>query len=202
MENLKKNLIKRGYDVRIFDTEDEAKEYLLKVIDKKSTVGIGGSMTIKELAIDEELQNRGNKVLWHWTAPAKEKKAVRESAGNADIYLCSSNAVTKDGQLVNIDGTCNRIAGMLHGTGKVYMVIGVNKIAKDFEEAISRIKNVACPANAKRLGLNTPAQSRTLYGLYKQRQKCAMLRLFLTESRAHILLKYCLLIRKWGTRKA
>lgn len=156
MENLKKNLIKRGYDVRIFDTADEAKEYLLKVIDKKSTVGIGGSMTIKELAIDEELKNRGNKVLWHWTAPAKEKKAVRESAGNADIYLCSSNAVTKDGQLVNIDGTCNRIAGMLHGTGKVYMVIGVNKIAKDFEEAISRIKNVACPANAKRLGLNTP----------------------------------------------
>ena len=156
MGNLKKNLIKRGYDVRIFDTADEAKEYLLKVIDKKSTVGIGGSMTIKELAIDEELQNRGNKVLWHWTAPAKEKKAVRESAGNADIYLCSSNAVTKDGQLVNIDGTCNRIAGMLHGTGKVYMVIGVNKIAKDFEEAISRIKNVACPANAKRLGLNTP----------------------------------------------
>lgn len=113
-------------------------------------------MTIKELAIDEELKNRGNKVLWHWTAPAKEKKAVRESAGNADIYLCSSNAVTKDGQLVNIDGTCNRIAGMLHGTGKVYMVIGANKIAKDFEEAISRIKNVACPANAKRLGLNTP----------------------------------------------
>lgn len=156
MENLKKNLIKRGYDVRIFDTADEAKEYLLKVIDKKSTVGIGGSMTIKELAIDEELKNRGNKVLWHWTAPAKEKKAVRESAGNADIYLCSSNAVTKDGQLVNIDGTCNRIAGMLHGTGKVYMVIGANKIAKDFEEAISRIKNVACPANAKRLGLNTP----------------------------------------------
>lgn len=156
MENLKKNLIKRGYDVSIFDTADEAKEYLLKVIDKKSTVGIGGSMTIKELAIDEELKNRGNKVLWHWTAPAKEKKAVRESAGNADIYLCSSNAVTKDGQLVNIDGTCNRIAGMLHGTGKVYMVIGVNKIAKDFEEAISRIKNVACPANAKRLGLNTP----------------------------------------------
>lgn len=156
MENLKKNLIKRGDDVRIFDTADEAKEYLLKVIDKKSTVGIGGSMTIKELGIDEELQNRGNKVLWHWTAPAKEKKAVRESAGNADIYLCSSNAVTKDGQLVNIDGTCNRIAGMLHGTGKVYMVIGVNKIAKDFEEAISRIKNVACPANAKRLGLNTP----------------------------------------------
>ncbi len=156
MENLKKNLIKRGYDVSIFDTADEAKEYLLKVIDKKSTVGIGGSMTIKELGIDEELQNRGNKVLWHWTAPAKEKKAVRESAGNADIYLCSSNAVTKDGQLVNIDGTCNRIAGMLHGTGKVYMVIGVNKIAKDFEEAISRIKNVACPANAKRLGLNTP----------------------------------------------
>ena len=85
MENLKKNLIKRGYDVRIFDTADEAKEYLLKVIDKKSTVGIGGSMTIKELGIDEELQNRGNKVLWHWTAPAKEKKAVRESAGNADI---------------------------------------------------------------------------------------------------------------------
>lgn len=156
MENLKKNLIKRGYDVSIFDTADEAKEYLLKVIDKKSTVGIGGSMTIKELGIDEELKNRGNKVLWHWTAPAKEKKAVRESAGNADIYLCSSNAVTKDGQLVNIDGTCNRIAGMLHGTGKVYMVIGVNKIAKDFEEAISRIKNVACPANAKRLGLNTP----------------------------------------------
>lgn len=156
MENLKNNLIKRGYDVNIFETSKEAKEYLLKVIDKTSTVGIGGSMTIKETGIDKELECQGNKVFWHWTAPGDEKKQAREKAGNADVYLCSSNAVTRDGQLINIDGTCNRIAGMLHGTGKVYMVIGVNKIAQNFDEALKRIKNVACPANAKRLGLDTP----------------------------------------------
>lgn len=156
MESLKANLLKRGFEVQLFDTAKEAKDYLLSAIDKSSSVGIGGSMTIQELGIEDELRERGNEVLWHWRAPAQEKVAVREKACNADVYLSSTNAVTESGELINIDGVCNRLAGILHGTGKVYMVVGSNKVAPNYEEAIKRIKNVACPANAKRLGLNTP----------------------------------------------
>jgi hypothetical protein len=75
-----------------------------------------------------------------------------------DVYLTSTNALTLDGKLVNMDGAGNRVASMIFGHKRVYVIVGKNKICKDYEEASKRIKNVAAPKNAKRLNTNTPCR--------------------------------------------
>lgn len=154
MTSLAQALSKRKYAVKTFKTAQEAKAHLLTVIEKDASVGIGGSMTVKQLGIEDELKARGNTVYWHWGAEDPSK--MREAASTADVYLCSANAATKDGLLINIDGYGNRLAATLFGPKKVIMILGRNKICEDYDAAMEHIHNVACPANAKRLGLNTP----------------------------------------------
>ncbi len=134
----------------------EAAAKLLAMIPENSVVGIGGSVTVQELAIEEALKEKGCQVLWPWRAKKEEMDAVRRRTMTADVYLCSSNAITGDGRLVNIDGTGNRVAAMIYGPRKVFVVAGRNKIAKDLEDALRRIKEVACPQNARRLQKKTP----------------------------------------------
>ncbi len=156
MNNLIKKLEKNGYEVKYFETAVDVKNALLNEISVDKSVGIGGSMTILSIGIYEELLNRGNKVYWHWKA--ENKKEASELAKNASIYLTSSNAITMDGKLVNMDGTGNRVSSMIYGHEKVYFVIGKNKICKNYEEAKTRIETVAAPKNAERLKINTPCR--------------------------------------------
>lgn len=155
-DELSKKLEKNGFKVKIFNNSDEVKDFLLNEIKVEDTVGIGGSMTISNLGIYEELKSRGNKVYWHWKAV--DKKSELEKAINTKIYLSSTNAITMDGKLINIDGTGNRVASMIFGHDEVYIVTGINKICKDYDEAIERINTVACPKNAERLKLDTPCR--------------------------------------------
>ena len=111
-------------------------------------------MTIEELNIYKDLKDRNNNVYWHWKV--EDKKAELEKARNAKVYLVSTNALTLDGKLVNIDGTGNRVSSMIYGHERVYVVLGENKICGDYNEAKKRIENIAAPKNAKRLNLNTP----------------------------------------------
>ncbi|MDY6827221.1 MAG: lactate utilization protein [Bacillota bacterium] len=135
----------------------EAAKWVLSHIQPHSTVGIGGSETINELKIELLLKEKGCTVYWHWHAKNPEEAAmIRHKAMNADTYLCSSNAISEDGRLVNIDGTGNRVASMVFGPKKVLVVAGINKIAENLDNALQRVKDVACPLNARRLGLNTP----------------------------------------------
>lgn len=152
IEALKKNGMKTTY----FDDSDAAVNYLMQNIENEVTVGIGGSMTVKSLGIPEKLIERGNKVFFHWleSTPAGMDKA-RENASKADVYLSSTNALTEGGQLVNIDGLGNRVASMIFGPKRVYILCGVNKITKNLDEALQRIKDNAYK-NARRLKLDTP----------------------------------------------
>jgi L-lactate utilization protein LutB len=134
----------------------EAAARLLDMIPDDSVVGIGGSMTVQELDIEEALRNKGCQVNWHWRVPKEEMEAARRRAMTADVYMCSANAVTEDGRIVNIDGTGNRVAATVYGPKKVFIVVGKNKIAGGLEEALRRIKEVACPQNARRLKKDTP----------------------------------------------
>lgn len=154
LNELANRLTKLGYTARVFSTAQEAKDYLLESIPQSDTVGVGGSMTVRQLGLAEALRRRGQQVYWHWDSD--DANAARKGAASADTYLCSANAVTESGKIVNIDGYGNRLAATLYGTGKVYMIVGKNKLAGDLDAAMDRIKNVSCPANAKRLGLNTP----------------------------------------------
>ena len=103
------------------------------------------------------LREKGHQVSWHWDVPKEEGPAARAKARLADVYLASSNAVTRDGQLVNIDGTGNRVAAMFDGPKQVYLVISHSKLTDGgLNTAIARIKQQACPPNARRLSLDTP----------------------------------------------
>ncbi|MCX7796272.1 MAG: lactate utilization protein [bacterium] len=158
LDRVTENLKKRGFDAFWCNTIEEAKGRLLKVIPSDAKVGIGGSISIRELGIIEELENRGNVVIHHWKTglTPEEDFRIRREEITSDIFLASTNALTVDGIIVNTDGVGNRVAGMIFGSKHVILVVGINKIVKDIEGAIWRIKNVATPMNAHRLGLNTP----------------------------------------------
>lgn len=154
---LAKNSLKaNGFNVEIFNSAEEAKKALLEDIDVSESVAFGGSITLDGLGLYEELKNRGNEVYWHWKV--EDKATERMKAITTDVYLTSTNALTLDGKLVNMDGAGNRVASMIFGHKRVYVIVGKNKICKDYEEASKRIKNVAAPKNAKRLNTNTPCR--------------------------------------------
>ena len=150
-EKFMDNLKKRGFEPHLFKTGAEAVAYLKEQIVGERVV-FGGSMTLKQLGVFEALQERNN-VWWHWYGSKGDRyQAERE----ATVYLTSANAVSMDGEIVNIDGVGNRVANSIYGNNAVYYVFGQNKIAPDLTQAIERARNVASPLNAKRLGSKTP----------------------------------------------
>ncbi len=154
MTTIATNLEKRGFTVRHAATKAEAARIVCQLIPEGASVGVGGSMTIRELQLAETLAASGHPVHWHWLG---DGPAAFPPAREADVYLASANAVTREGLLVNIDGTGNRVASMIHGPKQVIAVIGVNKLVDGgYPQALARIKREACPPNARRLGLGTP----------------------------------------------
>jgi hypothetical protein len=150
---LEKILTKNGFKVKAFNNISEAKIELLSQIKVEESIGIGGSMTIKDMEIYDDFKDRGNKIYWHWKqdVPNAAIKAM-----NTHTYITSTNALTMDGKLVNMDGNGNRVSSMIFGHKDVYIIVGKNKICKDYDGAIKRIREVASPMNAKRLNLSTP----------------------------------------------
>ncbi len=152
---IKDNLISLGYKVSTFATKEEATEYLNAQIDGV-TVGFGGSQTIMQMGVLQMLDTH-NKVLWRFDNPdGKTPEQIMKEALIADVFLTSANGVAQSGEIVNIDGTCNRVAATFYGHKKVYIIVGSNKIANNFDAALWRARNVAAPLNAKRLNRNTP----------------------------------------------
>lgn len=144
-------LKKRGYEVSVFDTGREAAEYLNGKIDAE-TVGIGGSATVEKIGLYELLATH-NEIFWHWK---QDPGTARRQAMSAQVYVTSANALAETGEIINIDGVGNRVAATLFGHEKVYFVIGRNKLAPTYEEAVWRAHNVAAPGRARQLGRKTP----------------------------------------------
>lgn len=153
---VKQALAKNGFQVNIFDNAEEAGNAVMDLIPSDSSVGIGGSVTVQQMGLREVLLERGNSVFWHWYSDPSERNEVCRKANTADFYLMSTNAVTKEGELINIDGSGNRTSALLFGPKSVIVICGKNKIVDDYNAAIERIKTIACPMNAKRLNLSTP----------------------------------------------
>ena len=149
-ETVKKNLEARGFSVRTFATAAEAAAYLNEAIDGK-TVGFGGSVTLQDMGLYELLGSH-NEVHWHWVNGQEERK----TAMGTQVYLSSANGLAETGEIINIDGSGNRVASTLYGHEKVYLVIGRNKLAPTYDEALWRARNIASPKNAQRLGYKTP----------------------------------------------
>ena len=154
VEKTIKNLELRGYTVQHFAAGAEAAAYLAGQI-KDTTVGIGGCMTAQQLGLYETL-SENNQVFWHWKEPGME---TLEKANHAAVYITSVNAMTEDGEMLNIDGRGNRLAGQVFGNKKVYFVTGTNKICPDFESALFRARNTAAVTNCKRFPNKPPCQT-------------------------------------------
>ena len=156
-KTLASELSKKGYSACYADTKEEALSEVLKIIPENASVGIPGSVTIREIGAMEALKERGCAVYHHWNpdlAP-EQRMEILQKENMSDYFLTSANAVTTDGMIVNIDGNGNRVSGMAWGRNVMIFVIGVNKIAKNLDEAISRARS-ATPPNVLRLNGDTP----------------------------------------------
>ena len=150
---VKQNLEARGFRVSLFATAAEAADYLDSAIDNTS-VGFGGSVTLEQMGLYERLE-RHDRVNWHWR-PTVDGADARQAAMTAEHYITSVNGLAETGELINIDGTGNRVASTLYGHKKVWFVVGRNKLAPTYEEALWRARNIAAPKNAQRLKRKTP----------------------------------------------
>ncbi len=140
------------------------KDELIRIIDalttEGDTVSCGGSMTLFETGIIDYLRSGRFNFLDRYKdkLTKDDLKELYRKTFSADVFFTSTNAITENGELYNVDGNGNRIAAMLYGPDKVIVVTGVNKIVKDINEAVERNKNMCAPANAKRLDTNTPCK--------------------------------------------
>jgi hypothetical protein len=133
-----------------------AAKLVIDMIPRDVQVGIGGSTSIRQIGILEQLRQRGTIIVNDAESSEITFDDLMRRTLRSDVLLASSNAVTLDGKLVNIDGMGNRVAGMVFGPKKVILVIGKNKIVRDTDEAIDRIKNVIAPYHARYYGSKTP----------------------------------------------
>ncbi len=155
-ESVIKNFKKRNIKGYYCDNKEEALNKVLELIDEKSSVSWGGSMTIKEIGLTEALKNGNFKVVDRDTAKTmEERQELLREAFFMDNYVISSNAVTLDGELVNIDGTGNRVAAISFGPKNVIFIVGINKVVSDLDCAVKRVQNQAAPPNVQRLNLDT-----------------------------------------------
>lgn len=154
MESLEKNNISAYY----VETEEKALKKLEELIPAGGVVGIGGSMTLFEVGVIDFLRKGNYQLLDRYQeglTPAGMKEIFRKSFF-ADAYVTGSNAITEDGELYNVDGNGNRVAAMLYGPDRVIVIVGINKLVKDVEQAIIRVEETSAPANNKRLNKDNP----------------------------------------------
>ena len=156
---LVKEMRKRNMAADYFDTAGQAVEAVLKLIPTGSSVSWGGSVTMDQTGLKQALRASDYRLLDRDTAEAEDIPAIYHAALSCDYYIMSSNAVTMDGKLVNIDGRGNRLAALIYGPENVVVIAGMNKVVEDEAEALSRVRNEASPINAVRLDRKTPCAS-------------------------------------------
>lgn len=153
------NLQKKNINAQYISTRQGVLSIVLEMIPAGAMVVRGDSVSLEQVGVISELIRRGqNKLIdpferdadGYWVVEAEERRRMQREAFSSDVFLTSTNAVTLDGKLVNIDGLGNRVAAMVFGPKKVIVVAGVNKIVKDVNEALERVHHVCAPINAKR----------------------------------------------------
>ncbi len=154
LKNLRRNEMKAFY----YPTALKAKEQILEMIPVSSKVGVGGSVTIREMNLIDDLLSRGNEVYDHWKEglSKQERMEVCRKQQGADVFLASANALTMDGKILNIDATGNRVSSMIFGPSKVMVIAGMNKVVENLQEGLDRLKKIAAPKNCQRRKDPTP----------------------------------------------
>ena len=153
-----KSMKKRNINAMYFENSGEAVRSICRMIPDNALVGLGGSETIIETGLVDALRKMNIRLLDRYRegVTTEEVNKMRREGLLSDVYIASSNAVTADGKIVNQDGIGNRVAAMVYGPQKVILMVGMNKVVTSLEDAISRIKTVAGPMDAIRVGKDTP----------------------------------------------
>ena len=156
-ESLIKNLEKRNMEGYFFETGAECVKAITDLIEEDSQISWGGSESIKECGLLDALKKGNYTLIDRLTAKSpEESRELYVKAALSDYYLMSTNAITMDGELINIDGNGNRVACLIHGPKHIIIVAGMNKVVSDVEAGYARVRDIATPANTKRLNKNTP----------------------------------------------
>ncbi|MCH4885996.1 lactate utilization protein [Acidaminobacter sp. JC074] len=158
IEKTIKNLKRRNINGYYVHDLEQLKEQMDDLIVDKSSVAVGGSMTLFETGIIDYLRSRDLEFHDRYEEgldPA-QMKALHRSVFSSDVFISGTNAITEDGEIYNVDGSGNRVAPMIYGPDKVVVIVGANKIVKNLEEARNRNKYIAAPANVQRLQMKTP----------------------------------------------
>ena len=156
-EALVKNLKKRHFDAVYCDTKEEALKQALTWIPEGSTVGWGGATSAQQIGLMAALNAGNYRTLDRdQCKTAEERDAMAKACLTANVFITGANALSMDGQMVNIDGTGNRVAAVVFGPDSVVVIAGMNKVTDDLESAITRARTVAAPINQQRFGLSNP----------------------------------------------
>lgn len=144
------NLKKRHFDAYYVSTREEAIEKFFEIVPKDHVVSWGGTCTMDELELKPMLREKGYAVIDRDEAKSMEERMdIMRKALLCDTFVMSSNAISEDGQLVNIDGNGNRVAAMCFGPKSVVVIAGMNKVAKTLDDAVSRARNLAAPMRSQ-----------------------------------------------------
>ena len=158
--SLIKALTLRHFDAYYCASSSEAAEKILSLIPKTDVVSWGGSMTMEALGVIDRVKKGGWRVIDRSTAQSQEEKIeITRSALLCDTYLTGANAISEDGEIVNVDGIGNRVAAMTFGPKSVIVACGINKVVKTAQDAVSRARNTAAPVNAQRFDIRTPCKT-------------------------------------------
>jgi len=157
-ERCVKNLKKNGFDAHFVENVAGAKDLVFEMVSNHKTFGFGGSSTTRALGVKEKLEAMGKTVYDHWQKglSKEEDLSIRLNQGRADCFLCSANAISATGEIVNVDGIGNRTNAMSFGPVKVVVIAGMNKVTPDLDSALRRVREIAAPMRAKSLGMQTP----------------------------------------------
>ena len=156
-ESIIKNLEKRNMEGYFFETGAECVKAITDLIEEDSQISWGGSESIKECGLLDALKKGNYTLIDRLTAKSpEESRELYVKAALSDYYLMSTNAITMDGELINIDGNGNRVACLIHGPKHIIIVAGMSKVVSDVEAGYARVRDIATPANTKRLNKNTP----------------------------------------------
>ncbi|MCP3926797.1 MAG: lactate utilization protein [Desulfobacterales bacterium] len=152
------NLNKHRFDAHFFDTIEDAKSKIMDMVKDYNTFGFGGSDTTRGIGLPEALEEKGKTVYDHnkEDLSLETKMEYRKLQGTCDCFFSSANAISQTGEIINVDGVGNRVNATCFGPSKVIIVAGTNKIEKDMESAIKRIREVAAPMRSKSLGMENP----------------------------------------------
>lgn len=152
-----KNLQKRNMEGYFFEDTISCVNAITQMMEKGSIVSWGGSESIKECGLIDALKAGDYQLIDRLAAKTPDEgRELYAKAVLSDYYFMSTNAITFDGELINIDGNGNRVACLIHGPRNVMVIVGMNKLVSDVQSGYLRVKNIASPANAKRLDRNTP----------------------------------------------